>query len=99
MSVPSGKSKEALKAELEHCQHIAQAYFGLDLNLFRLKGQIEEIVASKIADYYFQRFRDWSVGDLTAMMEVLAEAHSTIPDRGGLTAKQQLKQAKKAGHV
>lgn len=98
MSVNKGKSKEALSAELEHCEHIAKEYFGIDLNLRTLKGQVEGMIADKISEYFFQRFRDWSVHDLANMVDLLGE-RTGKGEGDALTAKQAIKAAKRANLV
>jgi len=93
------KSKEACTAELETCAENAKAYFGIELNLETLQGQLGDMVAEKIASYYYQRFRDWNVHDLLALREVLAERIKDERPRAGMTTKQALRAAKKEGSV
>jgi hypothetical protein len=99
MTPQNRKSKEACTAELETCSENAKAYFGIELNLETLQGQLGEMIAEKIAGYYYQRFRDWNVHDLLALREVLAERIERERPRTGMTTKQALRAAKKEGAV
>jgi hypothetical protein len=38
-----------------------------------MKSQIEDLVISKLQDYIFQRYRDWGVKDLLALVAILEQ--------------------------
>lgn len=61
------KSKAAIETELDTCINSAERYFLSELDLKRFNDQLSHIIDEKIQDYYFQRFRDWSVPDLIQM--------------------------------
>ncbi len=74
MTALSRKSKESIKAELEYCAEITQKHFGMTLNYRQLEKQVAAIISQKVEDYFYQRFRDWTVVDLMALREALGPA-------------------------
>lgn len=73
MSLPR-KSKATIDSELQYVAEITERHFGMKLNYRQLEKQVSEIISEKIEDYFYQRFRDWSVVDLMALREALGPA-------------------------
>lgn len=67
------KSKAAIETELQTCMDSADRYFKQELDLKRFNDQLSHIIAQKVEDYYYQRFRDWSVPDLLQLKVCIIE--------------------------
>jgi hypothetical protein len=67
------KSKAAIETELQTCMDSAERYFRQELDLKRFNDQLSHIITEKVEDYYYQRFRDWSVPDLLQLKVCIIE--------------------------
>lgn len=73
MSLFYRKSREICLDEIETVSNYVKETFTVDLNLERLKDQIENLVEEKVAAYNHNRFKDWTVADLLLLSSVLQE--------------------------
>ena len=58
-----------IKAASDHISQI----FNADMNLLKLKEQVDLLVEGKIESYLHQRFKDWSVADLILLSTTIAQ--------------------------
>lgn len=67
------KSREICATEIETVTQYAKDTFHVELNLEKLKDQIDSLIEDKVAFYNHQRFKDWVVADLLLLSDVLKE--------------------------
>lgn len=67
------KSKAAIETELQTCIDSADRYFRQELDLKAFNDQLTHMISEKVQDYYYQRFRDWSVPDLLQLKVCIIE--------------------------
>lgn len=73
MSLFDPKSKEqcetALKTTIDHCKKS----FEIELDLTHLSAKLAQLKQEKLDDYLLQRFKDWTIADLSLCMQVIQE--------------------------
>jgi hypothetical protein len=47
--------------------------FNSEINLVKLKDQVDSLVDEKISRYYHERFKDWTVADLILLAETIEQ--------------------------
>jgi|688.fasta_scaffold02291_40 hypothetical protein len=56
-----------IKAASDHISQI----FNAEMNLLKLKEQVDLLIEGKIESYLHQRFKDWSVSDLILLAKTI----------------------------
>lgn len=73
MSLFDPKTKEqcktALDTTLNHCKNA----FQIELDLAHLSAKLAQLKQEKLDDYLLQRFKDWTIADLSLCMQVIQE--------------------------
>lgn len=80
------RTQESCQREIEDVEEYAGRIFGIEVDFAAFKMQIREIIANRVNDFIFQRFRDWPIADLlkleqavtTRIMREAKEPESTI---------------------
>ena len=57
--------------EISAANDYVRQVFNAPINLDRLKELINSLIEKKVEDYYFQRFKDWTVADLLVLTETI----------------------------
>lgn len=73
MSLFARRSIEQCQGEIQSSATFIKNNFDSEMNLNRLQIQINKLVDEKIDDYFHQRFRDWSIGDLILLSKVITQ--------------------------
>ena len=80
MSYFSKKTEASCLSEIRAASDFVRQTFQSEINLDKLNDQIESLVEQKIEDYYFQRFKDWTVADLLILSRTIkGEIEKTRP--------------------
>lgn len=72
-SIITIKSKQFIEAEINAISEYTERVFGVTLDQSSVRDLVSDLVYEKVEDYLYQRFRDWSVRDLLALEQALAD--------------------------
>lgn len=67
------KTGQQIRSDIFTVEEYLGRVFGTKLDLLTMKGQVEDLVIQKIQDYIHQRYRDWGVKDLLALVAILEQ--------------------------
>jgi hypothetical protein len=99
MSLFDPKSKEqcetALKTTIDHCKKS----FEIELDLTHLSAKLAQLKQEKLDDYLLQRFKDWTVNDLSLCMKVIDEHVKVSKEMPVIQVMDQVVQPKKSAVV
>jgi hypothetical protein len=90
-SLFSVKNTEFCEREIEAAGEYIERVFKAPLNLARLHTQLEAIIEEKVSDYYYQRFKDWSVADLLQLAQTVG-ARVDKENKGKRSGKSKVDQ-------
>lgn len=65
----SYRSAQVLKQEIEYLRQYISEVFGKELSEESFSAQINRIIESKIEDYIYQRYRDWTAPELANLLK------------------------------
>lgn len=69
------RDEKACALEIESVEEYSQRMFTTTVDLVAFRSQIRDIIVTRIADYIFQRYRDWPIADLLKLENAIeAEA-------------------------
>ena len=63
------RSDEILKTELEYLKEYVGRVFGRELEKELLQERLNDLISSKINDYIYQRYRDWTAPELARLRD------------------------------
>lgn len=63
------RSDDAIKTELEYLQEYVGRVFGKPLDKEAFQAQLDELITSKIQDYVYQRYRDWTAPEIARLRD------------------------------
>lgn len=66
------RNRESIQAEIDFVRNHTRNALGRDVSTDQFIFEIEKIITEKVQDYIFQRFRDWPLLDLHALIKELA---------------------------
>lgn len=66
------RNRESIQAEIDFVRNHTRNALGRDVSADQFIFEIEKIITEKVQDYIFQRFRDWPLLDLHALVKELA---------------------------
>lgn len=67
------KTPELCLNEIKAASDYVNQMFNSEINLARLKYQIEQLVNDKVDKYYYERFKDWTVADLILLTQTIEQ--------------------------
>lgn len=85
------RSDDAIKTELEYLQEYVGRVFGRPLEKEAFQAQLNDLITSKIQDYVYQRYRDWTAPEIARLRDAWGKpeqisqpvtAEVTAPRRG-----------------
>jgi len=65
----ANRSDEILKTELEYLKEYVGRVFGRELEKELLQERLNDLISSKINDYIYQRYRDWTAPELARLRD------------------------------
>jgi hypothetical protein len=75
------RNRESIQAEIDFVRNHTRNALGRDVSPDQFIYEIEKIITEKVQDYIFQRFRDWPLLDLHALIaEVKAPRVEAQPE-------------------
>lgn len=74
------KTEQTCLNEIKAASEFVSQTFKAPINLERLKDQIDLLIEEKIARYYHERFKDWTVADLILLSQTVAK-HQDAEDK------------------
>lgn len=72
MFINGPRNETVIQDELDTVQDYCDRTFGIGVDYAALQLQIGEMIQQRIADYIFQRFRDWPIRDLLALQAAVS---------------------------
>jgi hypothetical protein len=63
------RSDEAIKTELDYLKEYVVRVFGKALEKEAFHAQLDELITSKIRDYIYQRYRDWTAPEIARLRD------------------------------
>jgi len=82
------KTEDICLNEIKAASDFVSQTFRAPINLEKLKDQVESLVEEKIARYYHERFKDWTVADLILLAETIEQQISEEPKADKKSRKQ-----------
>jgi len=67
------KTHDICLNEIKAASDYVSQMFNSEINLVRLKDQVDSLVDDKIQRYYHERFKDWTVADLILLAETIEQ--------------------------
>lgn len=67
------KNQDICLNEIKAASEYVSQMFNSEINLVRLKDQVDALVDEKIQRYYHERFKDWTVADLILLAETIGQ--------------------------
>jgi hypothetical protein len=67
------KTQDICLNEIKAASEYVSQMFNSEINLVRLKDQVDHLVDEKIQRYYHERFKDWTVADLILLAETIEQ--------------------------
>lgn len=75
----SVRTPEQCAAEIEVVEEYMVRMFGVELDRDVFAMRMQDLIAEKISDYLYQRFRDWPVQSLRTLVETLKPLKEEAP--------------------
>lgn len=67
------KTQDICLNEIKAASEYVSQMFNSEINLVKLKDQVDSLVDEKISRYYHERFKDWTVADLILLAETIEQ--------------------------